>query len=552
MNRLKNARLGTMLGLGFAFVILIGLLVAIFARIQLSTVGHNFDYVAKTRLSNLLLIMAIKDKITDNAYETRDMVLYTTQPHSEQEMREYVQSKLKILEQRIVDNNSLLKQLDASLKIKHSRELFDNLNRVRPPYSNVLRKAMSLSASGQYDEARAVVINEVLEKQDHVLEALNLLISEHAKDTASMSQNYMEDANEAGALLLMMIALSIVLGVLVSWGISRTVKGLLGGEPAYAASMAKQVADGQLSFPVELRKGDTSSLLSTMDNMRERLRGMVQQVRNSSESIATGASEIAAGSTDLSQRTEEQAASLQETAASMEQISQTIQQNANTVRTAIQLANTTSDTAVKSGDAVHDIVHTMQEINTSSQKIGDIIGVIDGIAFQTNILALNAAVEAARAGEQGRGFAVVAGEVRSLAHRSASAAKEIKMLIGESLSTVEKGSTKVSAAGSTIDELVQQARHVAELVGEIGVTTAEQENGIDQISTAIIQMDQVTQQNATLVEESASAAHSLSEQAAKLVELMSAFKIGRTGKALVSNTEKIAPLTLALSSSQNN
>ncbi|NPE61446.1 methyl-accepting chemotaxis protein, partial [Dickeya dadantii] len=240
---------------------------------------------------------------------------------------------------------------------------------------------------------------------------------------------------------------------------------------------------------------------------------------------ATGSQQIAMGNADLSQRTEEQAASLQQTAASMEQISQTIRQNGETVREAAQLATTASDTAAKGSEVVSNVIRTMSDITASSRKIGDIISVIDSIAFQTNILALNAAVEAARAGEQGRGFAVVAGEVRSLAQRSASAAREIKELITESMEKVESGSQLVGHAGTTMDDIVTQARHVADLIKEIGVTTTEQESGISQINLAVNQLDQVTQQNAALVEQSASAADSLSDQARHLVQLMNVFVV---------------------------
>lgn len=527
MNKLKNMRLSTMLGAGFALVIAIGFFVALFARIQLVSVGNNLNRTANVRLVTLLTIVKIKDNVIDNAHDIRDMALYNTLPHTEEESREYIQKTNLVLEKRIADTNVLLQQLNKALKLKRSRELFDNLNNVRPTYSQALRKVMGVSAAGQYDAARALVINEVIGPQARVLDALSDMISDHSSSTVSMSRHYVEEAHYAGNLLLIITIISALISALIAWGISRAVKGQLGGEPTYAALVAKQVSEGQLKTGVELKAGDTRSLLAAMDAMRTRLLGVVREVRDSSHSISIGASEIAAGSTDLSQRTEEQAASLQETAASMEQMSQTIQQNAETVRAATRLANSASETATKSGNAVNNLVLTMQEISNSSQKIGDIISVIDGIAFQTNILALNAAVEAARAGESGRGFAVVAGEVRSLAQRSASAANEIKALIEDSMRTVTKGSDVVSSAGVTIDELVQQSHRVAGLISEIGVTTEEQGQGINQINVAITQLDQVTQQNAALVEESASAADSLSDQAAKLVQLMSIFNTGQ-------------------------
>lgn len=542
MNKLKNMRLSTMLGAGFALVIAIGFFVALFARMQLVSVGNNLNYAANVRLVNLLLIVKIKDNITDNAHDIRDMALFTTLPHTEAESRDYITKTNLVLEKRITDNNTLLKQLDKALKLKHSRELFDNLNSVRPAYSQALRKVMSVSAAGQYDAARSLVINEVVGPQARVLDALSEMIGDHSGTTVAMSRNYVDEAHFSGNLLLLITIISAVIGSLIAWGIGRAVKGQLGGEPAYAVSVAKQVSEGQLNTAVELRNGDTRSLLAAMDDMRNRLLGIVREVRDSSHSISVGASEIAAGSTDLSQRTEEQAASLQETAASMEQMSQTIQQNAETVRTATRLANSASETATQSGNAVNNLVLTMQEISDSSRKIGDIIGVIDGIAFQTNILALNAAVEAARAGESGRGFAVVAGEVRSLAQRSASAASEIKTLIEDSMRTVTKGSDMVNSAGTTIDDLVQQSHRVAGLISEIGVTTEEQGQGIVQINVAITQLDQVTQQNAALVEESASAAESLRDQATRLVQLMSIFNTGQAVAAANARLVQAAPV----------
>lgn len=542
MNKLKNMRLSTMLGAGFALVIAIGFFVALFARMQLVSVGNNLNYAANVRLVNLLLIVKIKDNITDNAHDIRDMALFTTLPHTEAESRDYITKTNLVLEKRITDNNTLLKQLDKALKLKRSRELFDNLNSVRPAYSQALRKVMSVSAAGQYDAARSLVINEVVGPQARVLDALSEMIGDHSGTTVAMSRNYVDEAHFSGNLLLLITIISAVIGSLIAWGIGRAVKGQLGGEPAYAVSVAKQVSEGQLNTAVELKSGDTRSLLAAMDDMRNRLLGIVREVRDSSHSISVGASEIAAGSTDLSQRTEEQAASLQETAASMEQMSQTIQQNAETVRTATRLANSASETATQSGNAVNNLVLTMQEISDSSRKIGDIIGVIDGIAFQTNILALNAAVEAARAGESGRGFAVVAGEVRSLAQRSASAASEIKTLIEDSMRTVTKGSDMVSSAGTTIDDLVQQSHRVAGLISEIGVTTEEQGQGIVQINVAITQLDQVTQQNAALVEESASAAESLRDQATRLVQLMSIFNTGQAIAAANARLIQVAPV----------
>jgi len=276
--------------------------------------------------------------------------------------------------------------------------------------------------------------------------------------------------------------------------------------------------------------------------MQASLRNVVQSVRSSSDSIATGANQIAMGNADLSQRTEEQASNLEETAASMEELSSTVRNNSDTAKQAAQLAQSASGVATKGGEVVQQVVHMMEEINASSQKISEIIGVIDGIAFQTNILALNAAVEAARAGEQGRGFAVVASEVRSLAGRSADAAKEIKALIGDSVEKVAAGGQLVNAAGNTMQDIVEQVRRVTDLILEINAATLEQTSGIDQINNAVVQLDQVTQQNAALVEESASAAESLNQQAQQLVRAVAIFKLNAATSSMhTPHAEALVP-----------
>jgi len=322
-------------------------------------------------------------------------------------------------------------------------------------------------------------------------------------------------------LVLAGIAASVALGVVTARMLGRQI----GGEPAYAAAIVDRVAEGDLAVHVALRKGDTHSLLYAIHKMQQELARVISQIRQASGTIATASSEIAAGNHDLSSRTEQQASSLEETAASMEELTSTVKQNADNARQANQLAVSASSVAVKGGSVVAEVVGTMGAINASSRKIVDIIGVIDGIAFQTNILALNAAVEAARAGEQGRGFAVVAAEVRNLAQRSAAAAKEIKTLIGDSVDKVEEGSKQVAEAGKTMDEIVDSVKRVTDIMAEITAASQEQTSGIEQINQAITQMDQVTQQNAALVEQAAAAASSLQEQASSLSQVVSVFKV---------------------------
>ncbi|MFZ4626544.1 MAG: methyl-accepting chemotaxis protein, partial [Rhodoferax sp.] len=322
-----------------------------------------------------------------------------------------------------------------------------------------------------------------------------------------------------GSLVLVVILL--IIGLLIS----RSILHKLGGEPDYAADITQRIADGDLAVSIELKHPQQASLLASIASMRDKFAAIVSQVRDGSEGVATASAEIAQGNNDLSARTEAQASALEQTAASMEQLSATVRQNADNARQANQLAQVASSTAVRGGEAVADVVDTMKGINESSRKIADIIGVIDGIAFQTNILALNAAVEAARAGEQGRGFAVVASEVRSLAGRSASAAKEIKILISDSVQRVEQGTAQVDRAGVTMTEVVSSIRRVTDIMGEISAASGEQSVGVSQVGQAVTEMDQVTQQNAALVEQMAAAASSLRSQAHDLVAVVAVFKL---------------------------
>ncbi len=357
--------------------------------------------------------------------------------------------------------------------------------------------------------------------------------------TASMN-NYVLNITEQNRLFgaeltqkivnfkILVTILNIVLGltfVLSRLRFNRKLFSMLGGEPSVTQEITDKIANGNLGFVVPLKTGDNSSLLASTQKMQHNLSNLILQIKTSAEDISIGAQQIAAGNTDLSQRTEEQASSLEETASSMEQMASTVKQNAENAKQANFMANEASEVAIKGGKVVGQVVETMSEINASSKKIVDIIGVIDGIAFQTNILALNAAVEAARAGEQGRGFAVVAAEVRSLAQRSASAAKEIKQLIGDSVEKVNEGTKQVHAAGETMEEIVMAVNMVTDIVNEISAASQEQSTGIDQVNNAITNMDEVTQQNAALVEEAAAAASALEDKAQELIHATSIFKL---------------------------
>ncbi|TCO98024.1 methyl-accepting chemotaxis protein/methyl-accepting chemotaxis protein-1 (serine sensor receptor) [Rubrivivax gelatinosus] len=380
-------------------------------------------------------------------------------------------------------------------------------------------------------EATQYMFNDFSRQVNKIDEQMTVLT--RMKEANGQSAYELSDQayREARNLMIGLVLASVLLGVGLGVWLTRGLMRQLGGEPDEAVELARHVASGDLARRVELRRGDTTSVMAVLAQMQTNLSRVVSGVRRNSESVATASAQIAQGNQDLSSRTEEQASALQQTAATMEQLSSTVRSNAESAKQANQLAQGASAVAAEGGAVVGKVVGTMQDISESSRRIGDIIGVIDGIAFQTNILALNAAVEAARAGEQGRGFAVVAGEVRTLAQRSAEAAKEIKTLIGRSVEQVEQGTVLVDQAGKTMDEIVGSIRRVSDIVAEITAATVEQSAGIQQVGDAVGQMDQVTQQNASLVEESAAAAESLKSQAQQLVQAVAVFRLAEDAYA---------------------
>ncbi len=386
------------------------------------------------------------------------------------------------------------------------------------------------------DKMRAV--RPLADKADDLL---GKLVERKRGDAKALNEETDTIYSRIRVLLISLTVGGALVGLAIGVALTRSLTRALGGEPAAVALAANAIAAGDLSLPIDTSRAGAGSVVAAMHDMQRALRSVVGTVREASDSIATGAGQISMGNADLSQRTEEQASNLEETAASMEELTSTVQSSADVSRQAAELARSASAAAHDGGRVVGQVVSTMAEINTSSQRISDIIGVIDGIAFQTNILALNAAVEAARAGEQGRGFAVVASEVRSLAQRSAAAAKEIKGLIEDSVGRVEKGSQLVNDAGQVMDTLVAQVRSVADLIGDITTATQEQTAGISQINEAVTQLDTVTQQNAALVEEAAAAADSLNHQAQQLVQAVAVFRLGAEAQRPAPATGHAAP-----------
>ncbi|OEZ86551.1 methyl-accepting chemotaxis protein IV [Janthinobacterium sp. HH106] len=443
-------------------------------------------------------------------------------------------------------NKSYLAKAQPLFVTSAAKELFARFAAVEAEYIATMQQALALAAAEPLAQRSAQLV-ELLNKTrqhadelDGMLDKLSLQKEERAKAASEQASGvYQASRSFMIALVLGSMAAGLALGALITRGLTRQ----LGGEPAYAVRIAGAIAEGDLTIDIRTASHDNASLLFAMKAMRDKLVGIVSQVRSGTDTINTASSEIAQGNLDLSSRTEEQASSLEETASSMEQLTSAVRQNADNARQANALAGAASDVAGKGGAVVGQVVQTMESINASSRKIVDIISVIDGIAFQTNILALNAAVEAARAGEEGRGFAVVASEVRSLAQRSASAAKEIKTLIGDSVEQVEIGSKLVHDAGRTMDEVVTSVRQVADIMQEITAASAEQSAGIEQVNQAVLQMDQVTQQNAALVEEAAAAAESLQDQAQTLTELVGVFRLhAQAERIAVPAASNVTPL----------
>ena len=517
---LNQMKVGTRLLAAFFCVALMGAIVAGIGIFNMGKIDTMAGQMYNNELLGLSYIKEANIALIKVGRARSNFLLATTQEERGKRQAD--------IEKFLESNKSNLAKARPLFVSPMAKELFARFATVEAEYVATMRQALEMAAAEPLAQ-RSATLTQLLDKTrlhadelDGMLDKLSTQKEERARAAAAQASSvYATSRSFMIALVLGSVAAGLALGALITRALTRQ----LGGEPAYAVQIAGAIAEGDLTVDIRTASHDSSSLLFAMKTMRDKLVGIVSQVRSGTDTIHTASSEIAQGNLDLSSRTEEQASSLEETASSMEQLTSAVRQNADNARQANALAGAASDVAGKGGAVVGQVVQTMESINASSRKIVDIISVIDGIAFQTNILALNAAVEAARAGEEGRGFAVVASEVRSLAQRSASAAKEIKTLIGDSVEQVEIGSRLVHDAGKTMDEVVTSVRQVADIMQEITAASAEQSAGIEQVNQAVLQMDQVTQQNAALVEEAAAAAESLQGQAQTLTELVGVFRL---------------------------
>jgi methyl-accepting chemotaxis protein len=519
MNVLSQMRIATRLTIGFAVVLLLAILATSVALVNARTTAQATRDMMEKPLA--------KERLVSDWY----VLLYSAVARTELIARSKDETLPTVFADVIAASSKrgaeLMAQVKELVTSDEERALFNEVTTLRNVYQKAktdvgnVRKtgddaAVDALFKGTFVPAAKAYQSKVSELLAHQRKAID--DTAHAIDAAN---------NRSNTLLMVLAALMVAIGSVAAWIISRSITVPLKS----AVDIASTVANGDLTtqFSAQHNKDEIGDLMKALRGMNDSLREVVSQVQIGTSTIATASNQIASGNMDLSQRTEEQASSLEETASSMEELTSTVRQNAENARQANQLAQAASQVAEKGGSIVGQVVDTMGSINNSSRKIFDIISVIDGIAFQTNILALNAAVEAARAGEQGRGFAVVASEVRNLAQRSAGAAKEIKELIGNSVEQVDIGQKLVQQAGSTMDDVVNSVRRVTDIMGEITSASSEQSIGIDQVNTAIGQMDSVTQQNAALVEQAAAAAASMQEQASKLADVASSFKLGHDG-----------------------
>jgi methyl-accepting chemotaxis protein len=514
---LTNMNISTRLIIGFSLILALLILAVGFSINRMESLNEHIATIVQNRYPKIVRINDIKGDLNVIARAVRNVMLITDVGEDKKEIARIDSA------QKNLNNN--LGALEKSIQSQEGTQLLKNLSGTVDKYLAAINATTKLAEQNKVDEAKAMLLKEVRSAQTATFDGLDKLLAYQTGLMEESGKDATQAFQAARTLMFGMVAAALTVGALAAWLITRGVLRQLGSEPSYASDITRKIAQGDLAVSIRLKDADQSSLLFNIDAMRNSLANIVAEVRTGTDAIATASGQIAAGNMDLSSRTEQQAASLEETASSMEELTSTVKQNADNANQANQMAMSASQVAIKGGSVVSQVVETMGSINTSARKIVDIIGVIDGIAFQTNILALNAAVEAARAGEQGRGFAVVASEVRSLAQRSAAAAKEIKILIDDSVQKVDTGSRLVDQAGTTMGEVVDSVKRVSDIISEITAASQEQTAGIEQINQTITQMDDVTQKNAALVEEAAAAAQSLQDQSGRLADTVGVFKL---------------------------
>nr|WP_315242305.1 methyl-accepting chemotaxis protein [uncultured Albidiferax sp.] len=520
---LSKIRVGRQLGWAFGLVVALVLLLALTAWSRILAIHGDFESLVDTTLPALTALGDVNDTLQAvRISELRHLSTLNMPAKDREEL--VVKAAVKDFDAALARYNAVAGTLVDPVLHKEMLAAVAQYHGLRGTFFQ-----MSNSAAGA-EEERAIEASDFFngpsqQSYQKAYQAVKKLWQGHLNQAEQAKAQGREAMVQARLVLAGVAAASALLAIVLAWFISRNLLRQLGGQPSDVAGLANAISHADLSRVVAAPQGDTHSVVSAMARMQASLTQIVQSIRQGADGVATASSEIAQGNHDLSARTEHQASALAQTAASMDALGATVQENADSARAANQLALQASTVAVRGGDEVGRVVQTMQGINDSSRKIADIIGVIDGIAFQTNILALNAAVEAARAGEQGRGFAVVASEVRLLAQRSADAAKEIKLLISASVQRVEQGVVLVDQAGSTMAEVVGSIRRVTDIMGAISAASAAQCTGMSQVGQAVAQMDLVNQQNAALVEQMAAAASGLKSQADDLVQVVAVFTL---------------------------